>query len=36
MNKDFLLKVLVVAVITLSTSQIITSVALIIWMSKNG
>ena len=36
MNKDSLLKALVIAVITLSTSQIITSIALIIFMSQNG
>ena len=36
MNKDFLLKTLIAAVIILSTSQIITSIALIIFMSKNG
>lgn len=36
MNKDFLLKTLIAAVIILSTSQIITSIALIVWMSKNG
>lgn len=36
MNKDSLLKALVITVITLSTNQIITSIALIIFMSKNG